>query len=64
MSDSKDERRNSVTLGATFLSLAVVLWFTTDNWIIALPFMVLAVTFFAAGMKPGIDLKPHEDGSD
>ncbi|MDN3497511.1 hypothetical protein QL996_16340 [Planococcus sp. APC 4015] len=62
MAESKDERRTYASLGAVFLPLGIVFWLTMDNWAVALPFLVLGLTFLAVGMKPGRKPKPGADG--
>lgn len=58
MTESKDDRRTNATLGAVFLPVAVTLWLTMDNWAIALPFLVLGLTFLAVGMMSRKKPKP------
>ena len=48
-------------VGIAFLPLAIALWITLDNWTFALPFVILAMTFFIMSAKSA---PAYESGND
>jgi hypothetical protein len=61
MNDAKESNRVYLGVGAAFIALAAALGVAMDNWVFALPFAVLALTFVVLGLKP---TRPADDGAD
>ena len=51
MSSSTGEKQTYLGVAVAFLGLAVALGITLDNWLTALPFAVIALTFVALGTE-------------